>query len=193
MVGHIIGLGDRHTENLLLDITSGECVHVDFDCLFDKGLHFAKPEIVPFRLTPQMVDAMDLAGVDGIYRQTCEVSLVVLRKNKDMLMSVLESFAVDPLVEWTKSKKSSNSNNSIAVGPTLSNSSSEGQERLNAVRERLCGVVRPRRKTKDQESVDQMKLDITPLSTKGQVHKLIKEATSEENLSLMFAGWSPFL
>ena len=32
MVGHIIGLGDRHGENILLDKGNGECVHVDFDC-----------------------------------------------------------------------------------------------------------------------------------------------------------------
>ena len=30
-VGHVIGLGDRHSENILLDTTNGECVHVDFD------------------------------------------------------------------------------------------------------------------------------------------------------------------
>jgi serine/threonine-protein kinase ATR len=30
-VGYIIGLGDRHTENILVDTTTGECVHVDFD------------------------------------------------------------------------------------------------------------------------------------------------------------------
>lgn len=49
MVGHIIGLGDRHGDNILLDTTTGECVHVDFDCLFDKGLTLPTPEIVPFR------------------------------------------------------------------------------------------------------------------------------------------------
>lgn len=35
-MGHIVGLGDRHCENILLDTSRGECVHVDFDCLFDK-------------------------------------------------------------------------------------------------------------------------------------------------------------
>jgi serine/threonine-protein kinase ATR len=34
MVGHVIGLGDRHGENILMDKGSGECVHVDFDCAF---------------------------------------------------------------------------------------------------------------------------------------------------------------
>lgn len=47
----------------MLDVTNGECVHVDFDCLFDKGLNLARPEVVPFRLTPNMVDAMVRASV----------------------------------------------------------------------------------------------------------------------------------
>lgn len=51
MVGHILGLGDRHGENILLDSGTGDCVHVDFSCLFDKGLQLEKPEMVPFRLT----------------------------------------------------------------------------------------------------------------------------------------------
>jgi len=46
-----VGLGDRHGENILFDSTTGDCVHVDFSCLFDKGLQLEKPELVPFRLT----------------------------------------------------------------------------------------------------------------------------------------------
>lgn len=36
MVGHIVGLGDRHGENILLDATTGDAVHVDFAFLFDR-------------------------------------------------------------------------------------------------------------------------------------------------------------
>ena len=32
MVGFVVGLGDRHGENILVDGKNGECVHVDFDC-----------------------------------------------------------------------------------------------------------------------------------------------------------------
>lgn len=46
---YVLGLGDRHGENILLDSTTGEAVHVDFNCLFDKGLSFTVPECVPFR------------------------------------------------------------------------------------------------------------------------------------------------
>ena len=31
-----MGLGDRHGENMLFDASSGDVVHVDFSCLFDK-------------------------------------------------------------------------------------------------------------------------------------------------------------
>ena len=36
MVGYILGLGDRHGENILFDSTSGDCIHVDFNCLFNR-------------------------------------------------------------------------------------------------------------------------------------------------------------
>lgn len=37
MVGFIVGLGDRHGENILFDAGCGDTVHVDFSCLFNKG------------------------------------------------------------------------------------------------------------------------------------------------------------
>lgn len=37
MIGYIMGLGDRHCENILIDTVTGETVHVDFNCLFNKG------------------------------------------------------------------------------------------------------------------------------------------------------------
>ena len=36
MVGYVLGLGDRHGENILFDSTNGDCFHVDFNCLFNK-------------------------------------------------------------------------------------------------------------------------------------------------------------
>jgi serine/threonine-protein kinase ATR len=30
-IGHVLGVGDRHAENILVDTSNGECVHVDFD------------------------------------------------------------------------------------------------------------------------------------------------------------------
>ena len=55
MMGYIIGLGDRHLENINVDTTTGETFHVDFNCLFNRGETFRFPEAVPFRLTHNMV------------------------------------------------------------------------------------------------------------------------------------------
>jgi serine/threonine-protein kinase ATR len=58
-------LGDRHTENILLDMTCGDAIHVDFNCLFEKGLSFDYPERVPFRLTQNMIDGFGINGKEG--------------------------------------------------------------------------------------------------------------------------------
>lgn len=58
-------LGDRHCENILLDENTGDLIHVDFNCLFEKGKTFETPERVPFRLTQNLVDALGVTGVEG--------------------------------------------------------------------------------------------------------------------------------
>jgi serine/threonine-protein kinase ATR len=114
-VGYVLGLGDRHSENILLEATTGAVVHVDFNCLFEKvyrpvspidiqGQSFEKPERVPFRLTQNLVDALGVTGYDGVFRRAGEVTMRLLRDNSDTLMSVLESFIHDPLVEWNRKK-----------------------------------------------------------------------------------------
>lgn len=43
--------------------------------------------------------------ITGVYRRAAEVAMKILRENKDSLMSVLESFVHDPLVEWTEKRR----------------------------------------------------------------------------------------
>lgn len=101
MVGHILGLGDRHLDNILLDFSSGDIVHIDYNVCFDKGQRLKVPEIVPFRLTQTIEAALGLTGIEGTFRANCEAVVSVLRKNKDILLMLLEVFLWDPLVEWT--------------------------------------------------------------------------------------------
>lgn len=54
MIGWLLGLGDRHLDNLLLDTDTGELLHIDFSVCFDKGASLGVPEVVPFRLTQMM-------------------------------------------------------------------------------------------------------------------------------------------
>ncbi|CAK7329774.1 unnamed protein product [Dovyalis caffra] len=102
IVGHILGLGDRHLDNILMDFCSGDIVHIDYNVCFDKGQRLKVPEIVPFRLTQMLEAALGLTGVEGTFRANCEAVVGVLRKNKDVLLMLLEVFVWDPLVEWTR-------------------------------------------------------------------------------------------
>ncbi len=37
IVGHILGIGDRHTSNILVHTRTGEVVHIDFGIVFEQG------------------------------------------------------------------------------------------------------------------------------------------------------------
>jgi FKBP12-rapamycin complex-associated protein len=119
MVGHILGLGDRHPSNVLLERATGKVVHIDFGDCFEVAMHREKfPEKIPFRLTRMLTHAMEVSvsvmcihpgclklelqvsGIEGSFRNTCEITMGVLRDNKESLMAVLEAFVYDPLINW---------------------------------------------------------------------------------------------
>ena len=60
--GYIIGLGDRHSHNILLDRRTAEVVHIDLGVAFEQGRFLNTPELVPFRLTSNIVDGMGTTG-----------------------------------------------------------------------------------------------------------------------------------
>jgi FKBP12-rapamycin complex-associated protein len=101
MVGYLLGLGDRHPSNLMVDRYSGKVLHIDFGDCFEASMYREKfPEKVPFRLTRMLVHAMEVSGIEGNFRNTCESVVTVLRNNKDSVMAMLEAFVHDPLINW---------------------------------------------------------------------------------------------
>lgn len=101
MVGYLLGLGDRHPSNLMLHRYSGKILHIDFGDCFEASMNREKfPEKVPFRLTRMLVKAMEVSGIEGTFRTTCENVMQVLRTNKDSVMAMMEAFVHDPLINW---------------------------------------------------------------------------------------------
>ncbi|OAA55658.1 Protein kinase-like domain protein [Cordyceps fumosorosea ARSEF 2679] len=170
MVGTILGLGDRHGENVNLEEGSGGIFHVDFNCLFDKGLTFAKPERVPFRLTHNMVAAMGVAGTEGPFRASSELTLRILRQQEETLMTILEAFIHDPTLDLQREKRGGGSRRSeVRLQP---------QSVVDSIKRKVKGLL-------PNESI--------PLSVEGQVEELIKQAVDPRNLTAMYIGWCPFL
>jgi serine/threonine-protein kinase ATR len=167
MVGTILGLGDRHGENVLLEEGNGGIFHVDFNCLFDKGLTFAQPEKVPFRLTHNMEAAMGIYRCEGPFRHCSELTLRILRQQEETLMTILEAFIYDPTLDLQRTKK--RHSEVVKLNPTSV---------VESIRRKVRGLL-------PEESI--------PLGVEGQVEELIKQAVSPKNLTAMYIGWCPFL
>lgn len=46
IIGHVLGLGDRHISNILLDTVTGEVVHIDLGIAFDQ-VNRPQPSLLP--------------------------------------------------------------------------------------------------------------------------------------------------
>jgi len=185
-VGHIlIGLGDRHSENILIDTRNGECVHVDFDCIFDKGLLLPRPEVIPFRLTPNMIDAFGPTGAKGLYTGALIEATRTIRCNSDVLLAVLEAFIKDPVIQGSKSKKTKEGKDVRGAEASIAK-----------IRNRLEGQYNLRNpnklKGKSASKIPDKAYE-AKLSVEGQVQKMIAEATSLENLVQVYVGWMPWV
>ena len=172
IVGYLVGLGDRHGENILININNANCIHVDFDCLFDKGKELSTPECVPFRLTHNMLDAFGITSYNGTFKKTCILLLDLLQTKKESLLGVLRPFINDPI-----SRLKCNTNNFNMINLEGHNHTKEiAESKLKDIELKLLGYYH-------KEKV--------PVST--YVMKLIEEATSIRNLSLMYIGWGSYL
>lgn len=169
IIGYILGLGDRHGENILIDVCTGETFHVDCNMLFNRGEKLAVPEVVPFRMTHNMIDAMGVLGIEGTFRKSCEIILRVLQKEKNTLLAYLR-----PIIYDVTSK-----NNGNDKGEGIEK---EAVTSYKNVQSRLNGIA-----TKYQSNSG------IPLSVEGHVNFIIKEATNEANLAGMFRGWMPWM
>ena len=220
MVGYILGLGDRHPSNLMLDRITGKVIHIDFGDCFEVAMHREKyPERVPFRLTRMLTFAMEVSNIDGSYKLSCEAVMRVIRDNKESLMAVLEAFIHDPLLNWRLGNRESPPEPSFpserrqsiigeleAAQLPRGGGSFRGNTRKTSALE--AGVLDPGTGNENREGQNaravqvlarvRQKLtgrDFKPeeeLNVERQVAKLIGQATRVENLCQHYIGWCSF-
>lgn len=176
IVGYLMGVGDRHLDNIMMNRQTGMIMHIDFDCMFEKGKTLNVPEIVPFRLTPNLVDAMGALGYEGLFRKSCELTMALMRENENILMNFLESFIHDPLMDW-KVKSSTRVSRKF-----------QKDHVYKTLRNKIKGIL-----LKDDDNTGCKDSGGLSVSVSLQVELLLQTATSHENLSKMFYGWMPFL
>ncbi|EWC44191.1 phosphatidylinositol 3-kinase tor2 [Drechslerella stenobrocha 248] len=215
MVGYILGLGDRHPSNLMLDRVTGKVVHIDFGDCFEVAMHREKyPEKVPFRLTRMLTYAMEVSNIEGSFRITCEAVMRVLRDNKESLMAVLEAFMHDPLMHWRLGNRESPADSGTSGEPNqaptielVPRARSRPEADTNGDTSTNGYTSETQSTTEDQTQnsralavLSRVKDKLTghdfrpseELAVPDQVDKLLQQATSLENLCQLYVGWCAF-
>ena len=236
IVGYILGLGDRHPSNIMVDRISCKILHIDFGDCFEVAMKRDKfPEKVPFRLTRMLIKALEIGGIEGAFRITCENVMRVVRENKDSLNVILAAFVHDPLISFrlliplimkqTKNKKGINEINEKInnedqdenkkehkiIEEIINNKKRDENElekkRMGSDERQLYNELEEKDDTESSDLNQIAKIVLDRVSDKlngtdfnkleelkiyDQIQRLIKQATSHENLSQSYLGWCPF-
>ena len=116
-----------------------------------------------------MVAAMGVLGAEGSFRKCCEIIVRLLQTRKNVLVSYLRPFVFDPLIKNFRRGENEPVNQ-------------DSLKAIQSIQRKLDGFVR-----KYGSFVD------IPLSTEGIVKIIIEESTSDENLSVMYFHWNPYI
>lgn len=187
MLGHVLGLGDRHGHNILLDTKTGEVVHIDLGVAFEAGRILPVPELVPFRLTRDIVDGMGITKTEGVFRRCCEFTLDALREEQYSIMTILDVLRYDPLYTWTVSPLR------LAKLQKARHDDDEGVDDADQTdadakkaKKAASHLNEPSEADRALEIV-RKKLSKT-LSVTATVNDLINQATDERNLAVLYSG-----
>ncbi|XP_029034556.2 DNA-dependent protein kinase catalytic subunit-like [Osmia bicornis bicornis] len=204
-----LGIGDRHLENTLINVDSGRCLGIDFGLAFDAGVDQRIPELMPFRLTPQILGLLkpfsekDLLGAIMIH------TLRAIRNEQGPILSCMDVFVHEPLnwtehinktlreneedvadVKWVPMKKIEAVIKKLnGIKPSLITLDQLKEQHNDACIHRYRAIVtgdddikRTRAKMKDNF-----------LTPEEQVECLLDQATDLNILGRTSAGWRPWL
>jgi ataxia telangiectasia mutated family protein len=158
------------------------------------------PELVPFRLTQNVIDGMGALGTAGTFTKAAETTLSVLKQNANGLLTILSAIVSDPLYKWSVSstkachhehRQSADEpveelddladKNSVAAHAIArdENRNELAAHAIARIHEKLLGY-------EDGTSGEQQ-------SVESQVQLLVNAARDPENLCDMFPGWAPWM
>ncbi len=100
--GYILGIGDRHLDNFLVDQSTGQVVGIDFGAAFGYALNLPVPELMPLRYTRQFQHLMDPLSTYDHFKNHMMHTLRALQDSKETLLNVMDVFVKEPSVDWVE-------------------------------------------------------------------------------------------
>ncbi|AYU75612.1 phosphatidylinositol kinase related protein, putative [Leishmania donovani] len=195
IVGYTVGLGDRHINNILLHKGTAEVVHIDLGIAFDQNKLLPVPELVPFRLTRNMIDGLGVRGTEGSLRPCAEAAMHLLRGKRELIRTILSSIMHDPLARWAIGSPT-HANHIMGADTGVTGAGAVPQESNT----RQPAPVRTHGSSADAART-LARIDAKlrgydggdMLSVPTHVRKLMEDAQRVESLAVMFPGWSQWV
>ncbi|XP_051784693.1 DNA-dependent protein kinase catalytic subunit [Erpetoichthys calabaricus] len=212
----ILGIGDRHLSNFMINMETGGMVGIDFGHAFGSATQFLPvPELMPFRLTRQLLNLMLPMGVSGLLYSIMVHSLRAYRADPDLLLNTMDVFVKEPSLDWKNFElKQLKKAGTWTLTVDTKNINWYPLQKVNFARRKLEGA-NPAAITGDELKLGfeknpafQSILAVTQgaqefnirareaahgLSVETQVECLIDQATDPNLLGRVWQGWEPWV
>ncbi|XP_071410665.1 DNA-dependent protein kinase catalytic subunit isoform X2 [Pithys albifrons albifrons] len=212
----ILGIGDRHLSNFMINRETGGMVGIDFGYAFGAATQFlGVPELMPFRLTRQFVNLMMPVKEWGLIYSVMVHALRAYRSDPDLLISTMDVFVKEPSLDWKNFEQ-----RQLKKGGTWIKEINTSEvnwyplQKVRYVRRKLTGA-NPAIITCDELRLGHEKLPCykdfaavargnanhdlrakepeAGLSEETQVRCLIDQATDPNILGRVWEGWEPWM
>ncbi|XP_060730052.1 DNA-dependent protein kinase catalytic subunit isoform X1 [Tachysurus vachellii] len=212
----VLGIGDRHLSNFMINTETGGMIGIDFGHAFGSATQFLPvPELMPFRLTRQFVSLMKPMAESGLIRSVMVHSLRAFRDEPDLLLATMDVFVKEPSLDWKnfaikQLKKGGTWTGSVDTKEinwyplqkiSFARKKLEGTNPSVITSEELRlgfekdtsfkGMLAVVRGTEEHNI--RARLGERELSVEEQVDCLIDQATDPNILGRTFAGWEPWM
>uniref|UniRef100_A0A8B9LXB6 DNA-dependent protein kinase catalytic subunit n=1 Tax=Astyanax mexicanus TaxID=7994 RepID=A0A8B9LXB6_ASTMX len=211
----VLGIGDRHLSNFMINTETGGMIGIDFGHAFGSATQFLPvPELMPFRLTRQFVNLMRPMAESGLIRSVMVHSLRAYRDDPELLLNTMDVFVKEPSLDWKVGMKQ------LKKGGTWTESVDTQEinwyplQKVNFARRKLEGA-NPAVITSEElrlgfekaaafkgmlavargseEHNIRARLGEKDLSVEHQVDCLIDQATDANLLGRVWVGWEPWM
>ena len=195
VASYFVGIGDRHLDNFLVDQRTGDIIPIDFGHAFGSATSSLPiPELMPFRLTPQLVGALGYLGTDRVEPHMVAVAECI-HEGRRLLEGLLSVFICEPLLNWERHSKERGravADQKLAV--VHRKMRCENPVRILMEEVAINPHVRKEGVQKEVARVlcsDAAASVAAPLTVQGQVASLLSLATNPNILGRTYSGWCP--
>lgn len=190
---YILGIGDRHLGNFLLDTKCCSLVSIDFGCSFGFGSQLPIPETIPIRLTPQLMNLFKPFDSKSVLELIMSEIMYCLSDERQLLLTVLDIFLKDPLMDWEdRVDKRTNNNNSSSSKLKIVERKLKNENPINILISELKG------RREYPKGIENILLHDKSIigeynNVKDQIHTLVELSSDSAILGIQYYGLTTWL